>query len=258
MKALWIAISIALFLNVLAGAGFVGWLYGTERLNEDRMERLVGLFSMTLQEEAAAKEREHQATLAQARIEAQAAHLRRVAAGPQSMTDRLAIAQQVSDIAAEQNNRSADDVMSVERRLEQAWEDLRQQKARLDAERQAYETQTREQRDQREDEAFQQTVALYESLPPKQAREQFMTLIASGNMDQVVDYLAQMNKRKAVGVLGEFKQPGDAAVATELLERLRVRGSIDVNENVAADPQGEGGAQANSAIPANTGGLGAQ
>lgn len=249
MKSLWIAISIALFLNVLAAGGVVGWLYGTERLNMDRVRRTVGLFEQTVSEEAAARERAALEQAAQAQAQAEAAHLKRVAAGPQSMTDRLAIAQQVSDITAERDNRREEDVAAVERRLEQAWEELRQEKAKLDAERAAFEAQSETIREQREDEAFQQTVALYESLPAKQAREQFMTLIATGQMDQVVDYLAHMNKRKAVGVLAEFKQPGDAAVATQLLERLRARGTID--PDIAEE--GPAAAQADQTVPDGTG-----
>ncbi len=242
MKSAWIAIMIALVLNVLGAVGFVGYLYGTDRLDLERLRRVAAVFEMTLEQENAAQEQAELLRQAQAKEQAEAEHLRRVAMGPQSMTDRLALMQQVSDVAAETENRRADDLRAVQRRLDQGWSELRREKEALDAERVAFEAQTRTLREQREDQAFQQAVALYESIPAKQARQQFMELIAGGRMDQVVDYLASMNKRKAVGVLSEFKGPEDVPVATELLERLRARGVLNPDDAMAdmnAPGQGE-------------------
>jgi len=241
LRAIWFAISIALLLNFLALAGLVGWLYGTGRLDRGRVVRMVSMFQMTLDQQAQAEARAKEEAQAKAHAQAEAEHYRRVSAGPQSVNDRLALVQQAQDIAAERDNRQDDDLETVRRNLDQAWQALRQQRAAFDAERKAFDLQTEKIRKQRENEAFRQAVALYESLPPKQARDQFKQLITGGRIAQVVDYLSSMNKRKAVGVLSEFKDPADVPVATDLLERLRTRGeAVMVGEADDGTPAAQG------------------
>jgi hypothetical protein len=49
-------------------------------------------------------------------------------------------------------------------------------------------------------------------------------LLAQGETELVVEYLAAMQVRIAAKVLGSFETPAEIAQATELVERLRVRG----------------------------------
>ncbi|MEC9374314.1 MAG: hypothetical protein VYC34_10740, partial [Planctomycetota bacterium] len=75
--------------------------------------------------------------------------------------------------------------------------------------------------EQEEDEQFQRTVLLYESLQPQRAQEMMATLIQDGDSDQVVAYLNAMQPRAAKKIIEKFPDP---IVAADLLERLRTRG----------------------------------
>jgi len=46
MRSFWTVISVVLLINVLALAGFGVWLYADGRIDEDRLERVVDMFSM--------------------------------------------------------------------------------------------------------------------------------------------------------------------------------------------------------------------
>ena len=51
IKAMMKAMPILMILNFLVVVGAVGFLWGTERLDKNRVEELVDLFRMTIEEE---------------------------------------------------------------------------------------------------------------------------------------------------------------------------------------------------------------
>ena len=67
-------------------------------------------------------------------------------------------------------------------------------------------------------------MTLLQSQKPKQAKAILQTLLTEGHQDQVVDYLAAMQERKAAKVLAAFKTPQEVVQATALVEALRQRG----------------------------------
>lgn len=67
------------------------------------------------------------------------------------------------------------------------------------------------------DKGFQDSLALYEALPPKQVKDIFMTLDDS----TVVRFLVAMDPLQASKILREFKAPAELTRVAALLERMR-------------------------------------
>jgi Mg/Co/Ni transporter MgtE len=67
------------------------------------------------------------------------------------------------------------------------------------------------------DKGFQDALALYQTLPPKQVKDTFKS------MDDavVVQFLQAMQPRTATKILKEFKTSDEQDRATKLLEKLR-------------------------------------
>ncbi|NJL32148.1 MAG: hypothetical protein HC898_11290 [Phycisphaerales bacterium] len=65
---------------------------------------------------------------------------------------------------------------------------------------------------------FKLALQMYEQVRPKQGKQMMQELIVKGQMDQVVEYMAAMQLRKAAAILKEFKTPPEVAMATELVQ----------------------------------------
>lgn len=241
MKTLWNVFAIFLLLNVLALAGFIAWLGSSGRLNGERMRGIAKQLSITVQEERKITE-EAAAAEEEARKKAEAAaRLESVSKGPVTMGDHLAAQQEKNELAMMRVERMRRDIHDLQKQLETAKGQMTQQRAHLDAQRAAFEKAVKEKAKVQDDENFQQTVGMYEQLKAKQVKQMFQELINKGQADQVVDYLAAMQQRKAAAVLKEFKSPQDVVQAADLLERLRQRG-VDPQEAASDKQPGRGAA----------------
>lgn len=69
------------------------------------------------------------------------------------------------------------------------------------------------------DEGFNQALAMYTKMKPKQAKEDFMKL----GVEVVVRYLMNMPKRNQVKILQEFKSPQEQDRRREITERIRTQ-----------------------------------
>ena len=232
MKTLWTAITIVVLLNILLlGAGLL-WLKSSGRLNAERVRRVGEMFALTIDEE---QQQQAQADALEEQSRQQAmdlARLESVSDGPISLADRLEAQQQRDDLATMRLDRLKRDIRDLQQQLELSKRLLAEKEAQLQADRQAFEQALAQQQQLQQDENFQQTVSMYEQLKPKQAKQMFRDLIERGQIEQVVDYLAAMQLRKAAGAIKQFKSPEEITQAAELLQRLRERG-IDLK---ASDP----------------------
>ena len=87
---------------------------------------------------------------------------------------------------------------------------------------------------------------MYEQLDADQTKQMFQQLMAQGETDRVVDYLAEMQMRQAGKVLKAFETEAEIKSATMLLEKLRQRGVYPLGNNAAtgnAPQQGQNTAQ---------------
>ncbi|MEX2213102.1 MAG: hypothetical protein WD768_03175 [Phycisphaeraceae bacterium] len=224
MRTFWTILTFVLLINALAVGGFIAWLNGTDRLSHDRMTQLVGLFSSTIEEEKAEKEAAEATKLKEETDQREVARLQRIAEGPAQVAQQIAEDQEKNEVALQRYERLKRDIEDLRRSNELARRLLEEGRAKLDAERLAFEQILEKERKRREDEDFKQAVKMYESLRAKQVKELFSQLMSQGRFDDVLQYLGAMQLRKAAAVISEFKEPPEAAQAADLIQRLRERG----------------------------------
>ena len=218
------ALTLLVLLHVVAAGGFVGWLWQSDRLSKERVDATVELFKPTLTEDAA-RDQQAASLLEQAEEAAeQAAYLDRVASGPVATADRLAQQETKEEMQSHRYARLEAEAADLRRQMTRVREQVDAERAELEDDRLAFEQYKQEMLEKQQTEDFKKTVGFYEQLPAKQAKAMFEGLLAQGQVEQVVTYLAAMQPRKAAGVLKEFKSPEEAAVAGRLLEGLRQRG----------------------------------
>ena len=228
MRALWSAINFLLIMHVVGALGFVGWMRFDGRLNADRLQKAVDVFSMTVKEEQVHLEKAAQLEAEARQRAADLAHMEQVATGPASIDELLGDRAQASEIADAKLDHLDRVVRDLQRRIELERQIIQKQVKELAAERAAFEAYREAELAKIRDEQFQRAVATMEQLKPRQGKDVFQQLLAEGKEEQVIDYLAQMQLRKAAAILREFKAPEEIAQASTLIEQLRARG-IEIN-----------------------------
>jgi hypothetical protein len=224
LKAIGIAIVIVLIVNLLAMLGVVGWLGATDRLSRERIDAVVAMFEPTIEQAAAAEEAAAVHAEAEADRAREEARLSSAATGIPTLDERLRKRSASEDLLSEAMARMTSERAAIERRLDTSEQVITKLREELEAERERFAEFLETQRAQQLDEDFKQAVSFYEQLTAKQAKASFEQLVAAGQEDAVIDYLAAMQLRKAGAVLREFKEPQEIALATQLLSRLRERG----------------------------------
>jgi len=235
IRALFTAIVVVLALHFVAALGLVGWLAGTGRLNEARAKRVVQMFEPTI--EQAKRDQEQAKKQAEAaRDKAQkAARLEAVADGPQTLQARLAAEQRADSLAMHRVERLQRDTSDLRQQIERAKELISEQKQQIKDEREKFEQYVKQHNEKKQNAQFQQTVSMYEQLQADQTKRMFQQLMQQGETDRVVDYLAEMQLRKAGKVLKAFETDAEIQDATMLLERLRQRGVYPLGNNASAN-----------------------
>lgn len=224
MKLLWHVFVGIVLINLLGAAGFVGWMYADGRINQERIDRVVDMFSLTIdQEEALAAE----ALLAKEeaeRVSEQTARLESTGNGPKKISDQLQERTEADSVRLANVQLLNDQNRALRDEMARFKEDHSKRVAELEQERADFEQWIKDQAEKTQDANFQQVVTLYQTQPPKQTKQAFQALMQQGETEQVVEYLAAMSSRKAGAVLAQFKAPAEVAQAALLLEKLRLRG----------------------------------
>jgi hypothetical protein len=221
MRTLWNAVSFVAVVNLLALLMLGVWLWFSGRLNEDRVMRLRELFATTIAEEQAAAE----AADAAAQLAEAAAAEEAWAENPPLPSGAAIQRTNLTDGQSEQAlRRVQDEAEDLLAQIQQRESQLAEREEAFEARCEAWRSATEAERSRRVDEQFQKTVAQYAAASPKLARQWLINLIDDGQKDQAVAYLDAMDTRAAKKILNEFKTEEDAALATELLERLRTFG----------------------------------
>jgi len=232
MKTLWSIISILAVAHLLALAGFIGFLAGTERLSRDRLEAARDLFLPTLAEEQAAFEE-----AAKAQDEAGGAGAGAEGGEPTSAAtgaeqhspgggaeQRARRFKTVDELLREREMRFEEDRKHLARtladeyaKLEREWEELR-------AQRESFQQEIERQRALREDEQFRKMVEILKGLSGEELKAKFDAFLAAGDTALVVDILDAFDKRTAQKVMKEYETEEENALAADLLVRLKDRG----------------------------------
>jgi hypothetical protein len=219
IRGLWTILSVLAIANLLALIGFVGWLVSTDRLDAERFNELRETFAETIPAEDARLEEEARAAELEA---AEAEEQRRALIPPLTAADKLrnnAIAEEVDRQRLERLSR---EVRDLRRTIDRERSQLDDRIERFEAEKEAFERMRSRIREIEGQDQFRKAVTHLQSQRPEKARDILQALIDEGDVDQAVAYLNAMGNRQAAKIIGAFE---DAAVAADLLERLRTRGT---------------------------------
>lgn len=246
MRTLWATVSVLAVAHLLALVGFIGWLGATGRLDRSRLERLGALFGETVDAE-------------RARLEAEAA----AAADAERPQQPEGFAIPVSASAVVEEQLAMEEAGRTElRRMMQDAEALRAalvvERAQVDAQRTEVEAQRAAFEAMRQgidalegDEQFRKSLGVLQGMKAEDAATVLRELIAGrgelvpaapkadgqadlaapeagvapDGMTRAVSYLDRMSSRSRTKIMTEITEQ-DAALATELLERLRTHGLV--------------------------------
>ncbi len=231
LKSIRSAVVIIAFANLVGLVGFVGWLAASGRLNTARVQEIRSMLAITVAQEAADEE----AAIAgdEAAIEVT----------PQP-TDLLSASMQIEDQneGLEQRraslDRREDELDDLMRSIERGRRTLDQIRAEIDA-REAAERAHRDEIARVEGAAqFRTALETLESIKPEPAKNMLQALIDDGKMVEVVAYLNAMQTRGRAKILTVFEQE-DPVLASDLLERLRTRGTPPRDDGDAPDGQSD-------------------
>jgi len=220
MRTAWNVVSVLALAHLLALGGFVGFLVGTDRLDDERIDRIREMLAEPVPEEEARLEAERAEAEAASAGEAEASMARVLPLGSEQSLD---IKLELSDADRERSLRADRQVADLRRRLEADQARLDDAIARFEEERKAFEAWRAEIAATEGDAQFRKALAVYEGLKADQAASALRTLLADGDRDQVVSYLGAMEERKRTKVIQVIVED-DPRLAAELLESLRRHG----------------------------------
>lgn len=223
MKSLLSAFILLLLIHLIGAVGFVGWLQASDRLDGERVQRAIEVFSPTRAAEAAAMSEAQAAEASAMAARDELARLDRAGRGPQTLAAQLAANHNDDRFARLRLERLKEETQAIRTRLDQDkaaitrdLENLKKREADF-AQRVARRTEALQSED------FRRAVASLEALPPKQVKGVIDAYMDAGEGDLAVDYLAAMQIRKSAGVLKAFKAEEDLPRAALLIEKLRTR-----------------------------------
>ena len=232
MKRVWTIISVLALANVLALAGFVGWLKATDRLNKDRMVRLRDLFGPTVAQEKKANE---EADAKKTEEDHKAAEALKSQRPPINAADRLELSAQGEEVRRQQLASLEKQVDLLRASLARDNAEVTRAREQLTEDQAAFEAMRKRVLEQEGSAQFKKTLTTLQDLKPDQAKKAMKEMIAmtpaptgsastiQTGMDLIVSYLNSMDGRSRTKVVNEFIQD-DPKLAADLLERLRTRG----------------------------------
>lgn len=219
IRSLWTIITVLAMANLLALAGLAGWLVSSGRLDTERVNEIRDMFSETIEEQEnrlAAEQRELDKAAAEAEAE------QRALIPPLTAADRLRTINESEEVARQRMDRLTRDVRDLQRTLDRERAALDERIAEFEEERDQFFLMRSRISEIEGEEQFLKAVAHLQAQKPARARDMLQALMDSGDTDQAVAYLNAMSARQAAKVIGSFEDP---AVAADLLERLRTRGT---------------------------------
>ena len=229
MKSLWSVVSFLAVVHLLALLGFLGWMYGSDRLSLERVRTVRELFAMTMTEEKKQKEEQERETTVNPERDSSMFQM--------SSTRQIELMTDVQRQELLATQRMKDESEMHARQFSLLNQKIASEREEFEKERRRWEEATGADRERKTNEQFTQTVIQYESLPAKQGKQVLIELINSGNREQAVAYLDAMKPRATSKILKEFKSPEEIILAAELLEELRIfgLGTVDSQESSNAD-----------------------
>lgn len=237
MKTIWNALCVVAIANLLALAGFVGWLRSSDRLNLDRARQIRETLSRTItQEKADADQAKADAEAKQKQAEAAA----RAARPPITASERLYAMLDVTELDRQRAERMRQEVEDLRSQLAMERRALDRDIAAFQEEKKAFEQASKGQMDELAQAQFDKTMGVLVALKPTQGAELLRQILQppgaqgatpgkpsadSPGFATVVGYLDAMDERPRSKIMAEFMKT-DPTLAAELLEHLRRKGEF--------------------------------
>ncbi len=230
MKSLWLVLSMIALANILALAGFVGWLSATDRLDRDRLEKLKAMLAKPIGVEAA----EAQAlAVSQAEAQRQAVAAEKLAQPPIAAAEKLARERADVELTTQRMLRRQREIDDLGSQLLRRQDELDRREKDLDDRIAAFERQKKKYLEIEGAAQFQTALSTLEGLKSRDAKAMLESMMGQGLQDEVISYLAKMDEKKRASIVSEFAKDRPQ-VAADLLERLRTRGVITAEAAAAA------------------------
>jgi hypothetical protein len=212
MKKFLNVIAITLALNFLAAAGGVGWLVQSKHLDKDKFAAIRAIVFPSSQPTTQAIVASNASTQPVLRLEELLAH----SAG-RSASEQVDYIQHAFDQQMEQLDQRRRELLDLQRQVDLARDQVTKDREKLALGEKELASRQQLQSKNETDKGFQDALALYQTLPPKQVKDTFKS------MDDavVVQFLQAMQPRTATKILKEFKTSDEQDRATKLLEKLR-------------------------------------
>ena len=213
MKKLINVIILTLALNFLAIAGGVGWLYQGGKLGRDKVMAIKDiLFPKPVETAASTQPAAEPTTQPIMRLE----ELLAKAAG-RSASEQVEFIQHAFDAQVAQLDRRQVELNALQRQVELAKQQMTRDRAMVEEQKKALEAREQQATRLAGDKGFQDSLALYNSMPAKKVKEVF-----AGLDDQTVkNYLQAMQPRTASKIINEFKSPEETTRIQKILEKMR-------------------------------------
>ncbi|MEX2219891.1 MAG: hypothetical protein WD749_14155 [Phycisphaerales bacterium] len=229
MRFLWNILAVMAVANLLALVGLLGWLKASGRLDGERLREVRLAFAKTTEERKA----EEVAAGAKAEEDQKlAAEQAKVGTPPVTAAEALDLKIQLSQLDLARLEAIRREVGILQDTLRRERQAVEAERAALKNERDEFERARKEVAETEGSVQFKKTLATYEALKPDRAKMALEQLIQAKQVDQAVAYLNAMQERSRSRIIDEFLK-GDPKLATDLLERLRVRGMARVPEETS-------------------------
>ncbi len=214
MKQIWNILVLLLALNFLAVAVVLGWLYGSGRLDRPKVQAIGEiLFPKAVAAQPATQPAKADPTTQPTlRLEELLAKV----AG-RSADEQVGFIQHAFDERMAQLDRRQRELDDFQRQTDLVRMRLADDRAAVDRDRKALEEQEKATARLQEDKGFQDSLKLYVTMTPKQAKAIFAKL----DDQTIIQYLQAMPSRTAAAILKEFKAPDETERIRKVLEKMR-------------------------------------
>lgn len=221
MRTMWLIISTLALANLLTLIGGGAWLVASGRMDRDRVDAVREIFVITVEQQTS-DEQEVERELEALADAAEEARLSKKA--PLTAEQQLALSSSITKVADHRYERMVREAGDLRVSIEADRDELERQQAAFEQQVRDFDERRALILEQEGNEQFLLTVELYRSLKPKAAKAMMSSLIRLNETDMVVSYINALPKRTASKIISEFEKE-DPALAADLLERLRQRGT---------------------------------
>jgi flagellar motility protein MotE (MotC chaperone) len=215
MKRLWNVLVLTLALNFMALGGAVAWLYQGGHLDHSRVQAIKAILFPPPAPEAPATQpatTPDPTTQPTLKLEELLAKHSNLPAGEQ-----VEFIQRTFDAHMAQLDRQRRVLEDLKMQVDIANQKVAADRAEVEAQRKKLEEDRQQAQKLATDQGFQDSLNVYNAMPPKQVKQVFMTLPD----DTVLRYLEAMTPRKAAKITEEFKTPEEIERIQRVLERMR-------------------------------------